>query len=191
VCQRGPTAFRGQRGRDGRRDRSDPVARRAGAATEDELAYANFGASTEFLVKDFYSKALEANTLTRSGLAAAKRRQAAAARHTRALSDVLVDAGDVAPVEEDFEFTGPAATFRTAGATVTTGLAILRALEGVYQSAAATVTEPSYRLLYASLAASDGQQIGALQSVSGRCAEPFPAAMDLERASDALEAYLG
>jgi hypothetical protein len=164
----------------------------AGAATEDELAYANFGASTEFLVKDFYSKALEANTLTRPGLAAAKRGQAAAAWHTRALSDVLVGAGDVAPVEEDFEFTWPAATFRTAGATVTTGLAILRALEGVYQSAAATVTEPSRRVLYASLAASVGQQIGALQSVSGRRgAEPFPAAMDLERASDALEAYLG
>ena len=32
----------------------------ASAATKDELAFAKFGASTEFLVKDFYTKALEA-----------------------------------------------------------------------------------------------------------------------------------
>ena len=54
------------------------------------------------------------------------------------------------------------------------------------------MTDTSYRTLYASLAASVGQQIGALEGLSGRPgAEPFPVAMDLEAASDALEAYLG
>jgi hypothetical protein len=150
------------------------------------------GASTEFLVKDFYAKAIEAKRLSPQGLAAAKRGRAAAAQHARALSDVLVGAGDAAPLEEDFEFAWPAPTFRTADATVTTGLAVLRALLGTYQSAAAAVTDPSYRVLYASLAASVGQQVGALQSVSGRRgAEPFPVALDLETASAALEDYLG
>jgi hypothetical protein len=75
---------------------------------------------------------------------------------------------------------------------MTTGLAVLRALMGLYQSAAATVTEPAYRVLYASLAASVGQQVGALQSASGRRGtEPFPVALDLEAASAALEDYLG
>ena len=32
----------------------------AGAATEDDLAFANFGASTELLVRDFYAKAIDA-----------------------------------------------------------------------------------------------------------------------------------
>jgi hypothetical protein len=76
----------------------------AGAATDDELAFLNFGASTELLVKDYYTKALEAKLLPKAGLAAAKRGRAAAGQHARALSDALVGAGDVAPVEEDFEF---------------------------------------------------------------------------------------
>ena len=101
----------------------------AGAATDDELAFLNFGASTELLVKDYYTKALEATLLPKAGLAAAKRGRAAAGQHARALSDALVGAGDVAPVE------------RT--------------------------------------------------SSSSGGAEPFPVAMDLEAASDALEAYLG
>ena len=164
----------------------------AGAATDDELAFLNFGASTELLVKDYYTKALEAKLLAKAGLAAAKRGRAAAGQHARALSDALVGAGDVAPVAEDFEFVWPAKTFQTPQSTVTTGVAVLRALLGAYQSASAVVSDPSYRVLYASLAASVGQQIGALEALSGRPgAEPFPVAMDLEAASDALEAYLG
>jgi Ferritin-like domain len=164
----------------------------AAAATEDEIAYANFGASAEFLVKDFYTKTLEAKVLPKPGLAVAKRGRSAAAQHARALSEALVGAGDVAPVEEDFEFVWPARTFRTEQSTVTTGLNVLRAVLGVYQSAGASVSDASYRVLYASLAASVGEQIGALDALSARPgAEPFPIAMDLEAASGALDAYLG
>jgi hypothetical protein len=169
-----------------------PLLASAGAATDDEIAFANFGASTEFLVRDYYTKALEAKVLPRAGFMVAKRGRAAASQHARALSDALVGAGDVAPVEEDFEFVWPARTFRTVQSTVAAGLDVLRALLGAYQSAAASVTDPSYRTLYASLAASVGQQIGALEALFGRPgAEPFPVAMDLEAASGALEAYLG
>jgi hypothetical protein len=69
---------------------------------------------------------------------------------------------------------------------------VLRALLGAYQTAGAAVSDASYRVLYASLAASVGQQIGALELLAGRAgAEPFPVAMDLEAASNSLEAYLG
>ena len=164
----------------------------AAAASEDDLAFANFGASTEYLVKDFYAKALEAKVLPKQGIAVAKRGRAAAAQHARALSDLLVGAGDVAPVEEDFKFAWPDKTFRTAHSTLTTGVSVLRALLGAYQTAEASVSDASYRVLYASLAASVGQQIGALESLAGRAgAEPFPVAVDLEAASGALEAYLG
>ena len=50
---------------------------------------------------------------------------------------------------------------------MTTGLAVLRALLGAYQTAAASVSNPSYRMLYASLAASVGQQIGTLARSRG------------------------
>ena len=72
-----------------------------------------------------------------------------------------------------------------------TGLTVLRALLGAYQTAAAS---PGRRLpvLYASLGASVGQQIGALSALSAPVgAKSFPVATDVETASAAVEAYLG
>jgi len=164
----------------------------AAAATEDDLAFANFGAATEFLVKDFYSKALEAQVLSGAKASALKRGRACAAQHAEALSELLVGAGDVAPLEEDFEFAWPARTFKSEKEALSTGVGVLRALLGAYQTAAATVTEPTHRVLYASLTASTGQQLAELATLRGaRAVEPFPRATDLETASDALESYLG
>jgi hypothetical protein len=161
----------------------------AGAATEDELAFANFGASTELLVKDFYSKALAAKVVTGSKLAALKRGRSAAGQHAKALSDLLTNAGDVAPLPDDFEFEWPTHTFKSEKAIVDTGRGVLRPLLGAYQTAVASASDASYRVLYASLTASVSQQLVALAGPAA--AEPFPTAMDLEAASDALEAYLG
>ncbi len=162
------------------------------AATDDELAYANFGASVEYLVKDFYARALEAKVLGQRAQAVLRRGRSAAAQHAQALSELLVGAGDVAPTEEDFAFEWPETTFRTKQSIATTGLGVLRPLLGAYQSASASVAEPSYRVLYASLAASVAQQIGALAWVAPRVGtETFPVAMDLEAATGALERYLG
>src|SRR5262245_52741938 len=140
----------------------------AGAATDDEIAYANFGASVEFLVKDFYGRALEAKALAPPANAVLRRGRIAASQHVKALSELLAAAGDVAPVEEDFEFQWPASTFRSKRAIVSTGVGVLGPLLGAYQSASAGVTEPSYRLLYASLTASVGEQIGGLAWVAPR-----------------------
>jgi hypothetical protein len=110
----------------------------------------------------------------------------------KALSALLVGAGDVAPAEEDFEFQWPEGTFRSEKEIVATGTAVLRALRGAYQTAAASVSNPDYRVLYASLAASVSQQLATLAARAGIDAiEPFPVAMDLEAATAALEAYLG
>ena len=63
---------------------------------------------------------------------------------------------------------------------------------GVYQTAVVAVSEPSYRILFASLAASAGQQLGALTALAASgVVEPFPVALELESASDTLEPYLG
>ena len=168
---------------------ASPWLGRAAAAMEDDLAFANFGASTELLVRDFYAKALDAKLFSGPHAAALKRGRAAAGQHAKVLSDLLTNAGDVAPLPEDFEFEWPARTFKTEKAMVHTGGGVLRPLLGAYQTAAATASEQSYRVLYASLAASASQQLVALAGVAA--AEPFPIAMDLEAASDALEAYLG
>ena len=162
----------------------------AQGATEDDLAFANFGASTELLVKDFYAKGLEAKLVSGPKAAVLKRGRAAAGQHAKALSDLLTNAGDVAPLPEDFEFEWPAETFRTEKAMVDTGRGVLRALLGAYQTAAATASEPD---LPRALREPRRQRQPADRRARRRLprAEPFPIAMDLEAASDALEAYLG
>jgi len=173
-----------------------PFVGAGGAATEavsdDDLAFANFGVSAELLLEDFYGKALAAKRF--GGLHANVLRQGrrAANNHATALSNLLTGAGDTPPLKEDFEFAWPKRTFATAQQTVKTGLTVLGALLGAYQSAAATSSVVEYRILYASLGASVGQQIGALSALWAPVgAKSFPVATDVETASAAIEAYLG
>ena len=164
----------------------------AGAATDDDLAFANLGVSAEFLLKDYYTRAIARKQFAGARATVLRKGQAAATRHANALSVMLTEAADTPPVEEDFEFVWPARAFRTPPATVRTGLTLLRALLGAYQTAAAQASTPDYRTLFAALGASLGQQIGALSALSTPTgAEPFPLAMEIEAASRILEPYLG
>lgn len=164
-------------------------ARPAAAATESDLAFANFGLATSYLVADFYSRALEAARVDPEQRRTLRAGRAAASGHARALTELLTGAGDTPAAAEDFAFEWPATTFGSAASIRRTGVAVLKAALAAYQRAAATVTEPTYRVLFASLVASVAQQIGGLDAGTG--AEPFPVALDLEAASAALEPYLG
>ena len=160
--------------------------------TDEDLAFANFGAAGELLLKDFYANALESKLLRGPGYRILRQGRAAAAKHARALSALLEGAGDTPPAEEDFAFTWPARTFRTSGSMLSTVLGVLRALQGSYETGAISASVASYRVLYSSLAVSAGQQIGAFSALSGGAElHPFPVALDLEAASAALDRYLG
>ncbi len=165
----------------------------ATAATDDELSYANFGLAAEFLLKDFYAKTaaaklvdgVRARDVTRGGFNATE--------HAAALTKLLTDAGQSAALEEDFEFAWPDGTFATRKSATAAGLTVTQALLGVYLGAAATVSIPSYRQLFSSMAANVAQQVAALSQVSGgrSIGISFPPALDVETASDTIEAYLG
>lgn len=166
--------------------------RPASAATEEELAYANFAVSSELLLADLYAKALAAKVVIGPGQAALRAGRRAAIQHAGALSGLLTGAGQDAPAAEDFDFQWPAKAFHTPDATAATARVVLRALLGAYQTAVVTVSEPSYGIVYTSLAASAGQQLRALSALGASgVVEPFPVALDLESASDTLEPYLG
>lgn len=168
-----------------------PWAGTAVGATEDDLAFANFGVSAELLLKDFYSRALASKRFSGARAGALRQGRLAATKHARALSVLLVGAGDTPPLEQDFEFAWPRRTFSSSPATVRTGLTVLKALLGSYQTAAASASAADYRILFASLE-STAQQIGALSALSGLVgARSFPVATDVETASAAIEAYLG
>jgi hypothetical protein len=166
--------------------------RPASAATDDDLAYANLAVSAELLLADLYEKALAVEALTGSERVALRSGRRAALRHTRALAGLLTGAGQDAPSAEDFDFQWPEKAFSTPAAIASTARVVLGTMLGVYQTAVVAVTEESHRILYASLAASAGQQSGALTALAASgVVEPFPVALDLERASATLEPYLG
>jgi hypothetical protein len=166
--------------------------RPASAATDEELAYANFAVSTELLLADLYAKALAAKVVTGPRKAPLRAGRRAAIQHAGALSGLLTGAGQDAPAAEDFDFQWPTKTFDTPGAVAATARVVLRALLGAYQTAIVAVSEPSYRILYTSLAARAGHQLGALSALAASgVVEPSPIALDLESASGMLERYLG
>lgn len=166
--------------------------RPASAATDEELAYANFAVSSELLLADLYQTALAAKIVAGPGQAELRAGRRAAMQHAGALSGLLTGAGQEAPTAQDFDFQWPENAFDSPGAIAATARVVLRALLGVYQTAIVTVSEPSYRILYTSLAASAGQQLGALSALAASgVVEPFPVALDLESASGMLEPYLG
>ncbi len=162
----------------------------ASAATDEDLAYANFGLASSYLLADFYGRALESGRLGPTARPTLRQGRSASTLQARALTGLLTGAGDTPATAEDFSFEWPSAALATAAATRRTGLTVLDAVRGAHQSAAATLSEPSYRVLFASLAASVAEQVGAL-TLPGAGVKPFPVALDLEAASAALENYLG
>jgi hypothetical protein len=170
-----------------------PAGLAAATATDDELAYANFGLATEFLLKDFFTETAAAKLFVGAAARECARAGFNAGEHAAALSKLLTDAGQTAAVEEDFEFAWPDGTFATKKAALAAGRTVTRTLLGVYLGAAGAISIASYRMLFASMAANLAQQVAALSQLSGIRAVgiSFPPALDVETASDAIEAYLG
>ena len=169
------------------------IAPSAVAATDEELAYANFGLAVEFLLADFYAKTTAAKLFEGATQRNLVRARLNAREHAASLTRLLNDGGQDAAVEEDFEFTWPAKTFDSKKAAATQGLKITQNLLGVYQNAAASISVGSYRALYASMTANVAQQAAVLSEALGRrtTGVSFPVPLDLESATNALEGLLG
>jgi hypothetical protein len=165
----------------------------AATATDDELAFASFGQAAELLLADFYARTAAARIVTGAAGADLAHGSLSATEHAAALAKLLTDVGQAAAVAEDFEFAWPDGTFASRRAAGRTGLAIARPLLGVYVGAAIGVSIVSYRTLFTTMAANVAQQVAALSRLSGgrMVGISFPPALDIESASDAIEAYLG
>jgi hypothetical protein len=165
----------------------------AATATDDELAFASFGQAAELLLADFYAKTASAKIVAGAAAHDLAHGALSATEHAAALAGLLTDAGQTAALAEDFEFAWPEGTFATPRAAGRTGLEIARPLLGVYVGAALGVSIASYRTLFTTMAANVAQQVAALSRLSGgrMVGISFPPAVDVETASDAIEAYLG
>jgi hypothetical protein len=165
----------------------------AAAATDDELAFAGFGQAAELLLADFYARTAAAKIVTGAAARDLAHGALSASEHAAALAKLLTDAGQTPSTAEDFEFAWPDGTFATRRPAGLTGLEIARPLLGVYLGAAIGISIASYRALFATMATNVAQQVAALSRLSGGrlVGISFPPVVDIETASDAIEAYLG
>jgi hypothetical protein len=161
--------------------------------SEGELAYANFAIASEYLMADYYARLLKAGLVHGSARNAASVAHRNEGEHVAAFATLLADAGQTAPVADDFAFAWPAKTFRSLGAAAETGAAIEAAVLGAYISAAATISVESYRMLFARALADEAGHLAVLTSVAtGKpVGNSFPSALDLEEATNVVEPYLG
>lgn len=152
-------------------------------ATDDDLAFANFGLPAEWLLEEIHSRTIAAELGTKAN----RRARANATQHAAALVKLLQGADQTVPVREDFAFQLPKDTFSSQESADRLARKATAAVRGAYLTAAATSSDASYRTLFASLSAGHSGELVAF----GAAPEPFPVAMDLETASAAIEEYLG
>ena len=93
----------------------------------------------------------------------------------------------------DFRFTYPARSFLTSERIVALGVKLETILVGVYLGAAQALVDPTLRLVASQIAAAEARHAGVIDSMAVTVAagSSFPAALDIERATEALAPYLG
>ena len=161
-------------------------------ASEGELAYANFAIAAEYLMADYYARLLKAELVhgaAKGGATAARRNES---QHAQAFAKLLTDAGQGAPVAEDFQFAWPRKTFVTLGAAAAAGVQIESAVVGAYVTAATTLSVESYRSVFARALGDEARHLAVLSGVaSGKpVGNAFLDPLGLEEATTMLEPYL-
>ena len=163
------------------------------AAPESDYAYAQFGVGAEYLLADFYGRAVASKKFSGVELAALRRARFNAGEQLAALSRILTDGAQPVAAPADFTFAYPAGTFASRAAIAKAGSAIEQAVLGAYLSAAIAVSMPSFREVFARVLASTVELVSVLSRIaSGRpISNSFPDTLTLEAASDVLDPYFG
>jgi Ferritin-like domain len=147
------------------------------ANDEADFAYVRLGVGIEVLGAAFYARALKARRDDERAKALAHERE-----HLATLRAIL---GDGAPTADDFDLRFPNEPL------VATGRRFETAFTGAYLGAARGVADPDLRLLFARLAACHSAHLAYWHRASGGTAvgRALPFAIDIDRASSALEPY--
>ncbi len=162
----------------------------AEAATPDgDLAYLRLLVGAELLAVDFSTQA-QAELPSRAKHVF-KRILEDEKRHLDSLSGLLTNAGQVPATADDVDFTYPAKTFTSDGATLRQATAIEALLIGAYIGALASVTTPELRLPLAQIAANEAQHASAVAHWRGGpvIGPALAPALSIDAVSTALDRY--
>jgi ferritin-like protein len=164
------------------------AARASAAAPDGDLAYARLLVALELLSLDFYTRAIGAGGGSQLEL---RRGRAAERRHYDVVADVLTDAGQVPATAQDIDFSYPRGSFASSAAVARLGVRLESLSLGAYLGAVRSLQTPLYREHAARAAASEAQHLSVFAGAVGgrRLGPPMPAALSIDRVSNALDAY--
>jgi rubrerythrin len=163
------------------------------APGEEDLATVRMAASAELLGIDFYTRALATDHFSREEAGYLREARRAEQEHYRVLAATLVEATQLPPLAEDFEFTYPARGFTTRQATIALGTKLETVFVSTYLGGVASLVDAGLRNAAAQIAAVENRHAGAFAAMAGLspAGPAFPEGYDVERASAALASYLG
>jgi hypothetical protein len=168
------------------------AARVARAADSDEdLAWVRLGVSLEFLKTVFYKRALRSGFFAPGEARSLARGGAADQAHLDGFVETLISQGRTSIDGNDLEIDFPDKAFdnRANIAALGSRLAVLGVRS--YLGASAGVASPTLRILFAQVAANEGEQLAFFQGVRGPAiGSAFPYGYDIARAADELAVYL-
>jgi hypothetical protein len=162
----------------------------SGGLSEGDLAILRLAASAELFAQDFYTRAIGARKLARDGQAYLSAARSNERTHHQALAKVL---GAGSPVADDFQFVYASGAFKSAASIAKLGISLETAFVGAYAGAAGALEAAALRTVAAQIGACEAMHLSTLSGISGRdpIGSAFPAALDVEQASAALDPYLG
>ena len=168
----------------------------AGTAAADppltaDLGYARLLVAAELLASDFYSVALAAANTSPSVTGYLKRAFANEQEHYQSVAGILTGAGMTPAVAGDIDFSYPAGTFASQGSIVKFARQLEETILGAYLGAIAGIQTDSFKDGLARIAACEAQHAAYFTTALGGKAfsASFPAALTIDQASNALDAF--
>ena len=162
----------------------------ASAAVPDgDLAYARLLVALELLSLDFYTQAIVRGR--RRGSSSCGGRGRPSGGTTTSSAAILTEAGQVPATAQDIDFSYPRGSFGSRAAIARLGVRLESLSLGAYLGAVGSLQTPLYRDHAARAAASEAQHLSVFTAAVGgrRLGSPLPAALPLDRVSDALDEY--
>jgi hypothetical protein len=158
---------------------------------DNDLAHLRLLTAVELLGADFYRSAIEARPFDRPGQALLTRAAFNEREHYDSLAAFLTAAGQTPATAADIDFMYPKGTFASTGAVTKTAVALETMFLGAYLGAVAGVDNASLKPPLARIAANQAEHLAVFTTLLGResFALSFPAALTIEEASNALDAY--
>jgi hypothetical protein len=163
----------------------------ADAIPDGDLAYARLLVGAELLASDFYAKAIASKQFSGDDSRYLKRAMFNEREHYQSMAGVLTGAGQPAATAADFDFAYPKGSFASKLSIAKLGVTLETTFLGAYLGAVDALLTNGLKQPVARIAASEAEHVSVFTGLSG--GDPvgisFPAALTIDEASNALDAY--